>query len=95
MTTVAEYLADRLWHIGARRVYGLPGGENVEMLDALRRRGIGFVLARNESSACFMAATEARLSGVPGVALTTLGPGRDQCLRPVSLMPISIARRSS
>ena len=75
MTTVAEYLADRLWHIGARRVYGLPGGENVEMLDALRRRGIGFVLARNESSACFMAATEARLSGVPGMALTTLGPG--------------------
>lgn len=75
MTTIAEYLADQLWQIGVRRVYGLPGGENVEMLDALRRQGIRFILARNESSACFMAATEARLTGVPGVALTTLGPG--------------------
>ena len=75
MTTVAEFLADHLWKIGVRRVYGLPGGENVEMLDALRRRGMRFVLVRNESSACFMAAIEARLSGVPGVALTTLGPG--------------------
>lgn len=75
MTTVAEFLADHLWEIGARRVYGLPGGENVETLDAIRRRGIRFILVRNESSACFMATTEARLTGAPGVALTTLGPG--------------------
>ena len=75
MTTVVEYLAGRLWDEGARRVYGLPGGENVEILEAIRRRGFEFVLVRNESSACFMAATDARLTATPGVALTTLGPG--------------------
>ena len=54
---------------------GLPGGENVAVLDAIRNLGIEFVLVKNESSACFMAATEARLTGSLGVALTTLGPG--------------------
>lgn len=75
MTTVAEYFADQLAKAGVARVYGLPGGENVEILDAIRRRGIDFILVKNESSACFMAATDARLTGVIGVALTTLGPG--------------------
>ena len=75
MMTVAEYFADQLVHAGVERVYGLPGGENVEILDAIRRRGIDFILVKNESSACFMAATDARLTGKIGVALTTLGPG--------------------
>ncbi|MDE2853976.1 MAG: thiamine pyrophosphate-binding protein [Chloroflexota bacterium] len=75
MTTVADFIAGKLTRSGVERVYGLPGGENVEILDAIRRRGMGFMLVRNESSACFMAATEARLTGKIGVALTTLGPG--------------------
>ena len=75
MATVADYFAAALRSAGVERVYGLPGGENVEVLDAIRRRGLDFVLVKNESSACFMAATEARLSGNIGVALTTLGPG--------------------
>ena len=75
MQTVADFLADQLAKTGVRTVYGLPGGENVEILEAIRRRGIQFLLVTNESSACYMAATSARLTGVPGVALTTLGPG--------------------
>lgn len=75
MATVAEYLAEQLNAVGVARVYGLPGGENVEILEAIRRRDLDFVLVKNESSALFMAATEARLSGKIGVALTTLGPG--------------------
>ncbi|MCY3780247.1 MAG: thiamine pyrophosphate-binding protein [Chloroflexi bacterium] len=75
MATVAEYLAEELAAAGVTRVYGLPGGENVEALDAMRRQGIEFLLVKNESSACYMAATEARLTGGTGVALTTLGPG--------------------
>ncbi len=75
MTTVADFFAEQLAAAGVERVYGLPGGENVEILDAIRRQGIDFILVRNESSACFMAATDARLTGVIGVALTTLGPG--------------------
>ncbi len=75
METVAEHLADQLSARGVTRVYGLPGGENVIMLEAIRQRGITFTLVKNESSACFMAAAEARLTGKLGVALTTLGPG--------------------
>ena len=75
MPTVAEVLAQTLQEAGVEIVFGLPGGENVEVLDALRRAGIRFVLVRNENSALFMADTVGRLSGRPGVCLTTLGPG--------------------
>ena len=52
-----------------------PVAENVEVLEALRRNGLDFVLVHNESSALYMAATAARIEGRPGVCLTTLGPG--------------------
>src|SRR5262249_26757163 len=54
---------------------GLPGGETVELLEAMRLAGIEFVLVHNESSALFMADTFARLTDTVGVCLTTLGPG--------------------
>lgn len=75
MPTVAETLVNHLAAAGVEFVFGLPGGEVVEILDAIRRRGLRFVFAHNESSAVFMADAVARISGKPGVALTTLGPG--------------------
>lgn len=75
MATVAETLVESLAAAGIDTVFGLPGGEVVEILDALRRRGLRFVFVHNESSAVFMADAMARLTGKPGVALTTLGPG--------------------
>ena len=75
MTILAELIADKISEAGVDVVFGLPGGENVEVLDALRRHNIEFVLVRNESSAVFMADVQARLTGGIGVALTTLGPG--------------------
>ncbi|MEM7346346.1 MAG: thiamine pyrophosphate-binding protein [Chloroflexota bacterium] len=75
MTTVADVLAHTLQTAGIEIVFGLPGGENVEILDDLRRHDIQFILVRNESSAVFMADVAARLTGKPGVCLTTLGPG--------------------
>ena len=73
--TVAETLVDEIKAAGTEIVFGLPGGENVEVMDALRRSDIRFVLVRNESSAVYMADVYARLTGKPGVCLTTLGPG--------------------
>ena len=73
--TVAGVLVQTLKAAGVKIVFGLPGGENVEVMDTLRREGIRFVLVRNESSAVFMADVTARLTGNPGVCLTTLGPG--------------------
>ena len=73
--TVADAMADALIEAGVEIVFGLPGGEVVAVLDGLRRNNIRFVLAHNESDALFMADVYARLSGKPGVVLTTLGPG--------------------
>ena len=75
MPTIAEMLVDEMVHYEVDVVFGLPGGEIVEVLDLIRDRGIDFVLVRNENAACFMAETYARLTGKPGVVLTTLGPG--------------------
>ncbi len=75
MPALSELIAQKLSEAKVDVVFGLPGGENVEVLDALRKRGMDFVLVRNESSAVFMADTHARLTGGIGVALTTLGPG--------------------
>jgi len=75
MPTLSELIAQKLTEANVDVIFGLPGGENVEVLDALRKRGIEFVLVRNESSAVFMADAHARLTGGIGVALTTLGPG--------------------
>lgn len=73
--TVAQLLARTLYDRGVRTVFGLPGGEVVEILDALRVAGIEFVLVKNESTAVYMADVTARLTGTIGVVLTTLGPG--------------------
>lgn len=73
--TVADTIANALQQAGIETVFGLPGGENTELLDALRRHDIRFVLVANESSAVFMADATARLTGKPGVCLVTLGPG--------------------
>lgn len=75
MEQVARILAQGLRDFEIERVFGIPGGENVEIVDALRQEGIRFVLVHHESSAVFMADAAARLTGRPAACLTTLGPG--------------------
>lgn len=75
VTTVAEVLIDQLADAGVEVIFGLPGGEVVEILDAIRRKGLRFVLTHNEASAVFMADAMARMTGKPGVSISTLGPG--------------------
>ena len=75
MTTVAETIARSLYDAGVRIVFGMPGGEVVAVLEALRQFGIRFELMHHEESAVFAADAYARATGSPGCALTTLGPG--------------------
>ena len=56
-------------------IFGIPGEENLDLLDSLKRSKIQLVLTRHEQAAGFMAATYGRLTGKPGVCLSTLGPG--------------------
>src|SRR5215211_1162038 len=82
--TVAEAVADELARAGVDRVFGLPGGEVLFLMDALRRRGVAFELCRHEANAGFMAAVYGKLRGVPGVVLTTLGPGAANLMLPLA-----------
>lgn len=60
---------------GVEYVFGVPGEENLDLLDSLRTSKITFVVTRHEQAAGFMAATWGRLTGRAGVCLSTLGPG--------------------
>lgn len=55
-------------------VFGVPGEENLDLLESLRTSSIELIITRNEQTAVFMAATHGRLTGEVGVALATLGP---------------------
>ena len=71
----AQLLVAALENEGVKRIFGVPGEENIDFLEALRRSSIELVLTRHEQAAAFMAATHGRLTGEAGVCLTTLGPG--------------------
>jgi acetolactate synthase I/II/III large subunit len=60
---------------GVEYVFGIPGEENLDLLESLRRSRIKLILTRHEQAAGFMAATYGRLTGRTGVCISTLGPG--------------------
>ncbi len=71
----AEILVKALENEGTDLIFGLPGEENLDFLEALRTSKIKLVVTRHEQAAAFMAATYGRLTGRPGVCFSTLGPG--------------------
>ncbi len=60
---------------GVEYIFGIPGEENLDLLNSLRNSKIQLILTRHEQAAGFMAATYGRLTGRAGVCLSTLGPG--------------------
>ncbi|WKD48145.1 acetolactate synthase large subunit [Microbulbifer spongiae] len=56
-------------------IFGIPGEENLDILESLRGSKIQLILTRHEQAAGFMAATYGRLTGKSGVCIATLGPG--------------------
>jgi len=73
--TCAEVLARTLRESGVTRMFGLPGGEMLDFLEAARRAGIRFILTRHEATASFMADVTGQIQRRPGVCVATLGPG--------------------
>jgi acetolactate synthase-1/2/3 large subunit len=71
----ADLLISALENEGVTQIFGVPGEENLDVVEALRRSSIKLVLTRHEQAAAFMAATHGRLTGKAGVCLATLGPG--------------------
>src|SRR5271154_3329653 len=75
MAKGSDLLVAALENEGVTRIYGIPGEENLDVVEAIRSSSIELVLTRHEQAAAFMAATYGRLTGRPGVCITTLGPG--------------------
>jgi len=75
MAKGSDLLVRALENEGVERIFGLPGEENLDVVESLRCSRIQLVLTRHEQSAAFMAATYGRLTGHPGVCISTLGPG--------------------
>ncbi len=71
----AELFVKCLENEGVEYIFGVPGEENLDVMDALLDSPIRFVTTRHEQGAAFMADVYGRLSGRPGVCLATLGPG--------------------
>ena len=69
---------------GVEYVFGIPGEENLDLLESLRHSSIRLVLTRHEQGAGFMAATYGRLTGKVGVCLSTLGPGATNLVTPAA-----------
>src|ERR1700751_4607300 len=75
MAKGSDLLVAALEHEGVDRIFGVPGEENLDVVESLRNSKIELVLTRHEQAAAFMAATHGRLTGRPGVCIATLGPG--------------------
>src|SRR6266516_2598464 len=75
MTKGSDLLVSALANEGVERIFGVPGEENLDVVESLRTSKIKLVLTRHEQAAAFMAATHGRLTGQPGVCISTLGPG--------------------
>ena len=71
----SDLLVSTLENEGVERIFSVPGEENLDVVESLRRSSIKLIVTRHEQAAAFMAATQGRLTGRPGVCLATLGPG--------------------
>lgn len=81
----SDLFIEALENEGVEYVFGLPGEENLDFLESLRKsKKIELILTRHEQGAGFMAATYGRLTGKPGVCLSTLGPGATNLVTPAA-----------
>jgi len=69
---------------GVEYIFAVPGEENLDFLQSLKNSSIRLVVTRHEQGAGFMAATYGRLTGKPGVCLSTLGPGATNLVTPAA-----------
>src|SRR5437667_8619212 len=71
----ADLIVATLKAAGIHRGFGIPSGNVLPLLDAMRAGGLDFVLTAHEGSAGFAADVMGRLTGAPGLCIATLGPG--------------------
>ncbi|RUO66137.1 acetolactate synthase-1/2/3 large subunit [Pseudidiomarina planktonica] len=80
----SDLMVKTLENEGVEYVFGIPGEENLDLLESLAHSNIQLIVTRHEQGAGFMAATYGRLTGKPGVCMATLGPGATNLVTPVA-----------
>ena len=68
---IAKYLKKR----GVKQVFGTPGSDTINLINAFSDQGINYVLTHHENTAAYMASTYGEITGIPGVVIVTKGPG--------------------
>src|SRR5579872_5987040 len=71
----ADLIVATLKSAGIARGFGIPSGNVLPLMEAMRAGGLDFVLTAHEGSAGFAADVTGRLTGAPGLCIATLGPG--------------------
>src|ERR1700704_3691010 len=71
----ADLIVATLKAAGIGRGFGIPSGNVLPLMEAMRKGGLDFVLTAHEGSAGFAADVTGRMTGAPGLAIATLGPG--------------------
>lgn len=84
MKKASDLFIEALENEGVEYIFGIPGEENLDILNSLKGSKIKLILTRHEQGAGFMAATYGRLTGKPGVCLATLGPGATNLVTPAA-----------
>ena len=84
MPKSSEVMVKALENENVKYIFGIPGEENIDFMEAVRNSNIQFILTRHEQGAGFMADIYGRLTGKAGVCLATLGPGATNLFTPVA-----------
>lgn len=85
MTNAAEALVAQLTSEGTEYVFGIPGTQNLPILDVIRETpSLRFILTRHEQAAGFMGLGYASLARKPGVVTATEGPGATNLVTPIA-----------
>ncbi len=93
--TAAELLVKCLENEGVEFIFGIPGEENIDIMDALLSSPIKFVTCHHEQGAAFMADVYGRLTQRAGVCMSTLGPGATNLITGVADSPRRSCARPS
>ncbi len=72
---ICDFIAKYLKKRGVKQVFGTPGSDTINLINAFSDQGIKYVLTHHENTAAYMASTYGEITGVPGVVIVTKGPG--------------------
>jgi acetolactate synthase I/II/III large subunit len=75
MVKGSDLLVAALENESVDQIFGIPGEENLDVVESIRKSSMQLVISQHEQAAAFVAATYGRLTGKPGVCIATLGPG--------------------